>query len=243
MGTQQVEEKIGQLFPQARTLRMDNDTTQNKDAHLNILSQFRERKADILIGTQMIAKGHDFPEVTLVGIIDADVSLHFSDYKSNERTFQLITQVSGRAGRADKAGKVYLQTYSPNHFVYKFAVGADYHAFYKKEINMREVTSFPPFSNILRVLVSGEDAEKTARTLKAIYESVLKISQDKKDCFSYLAYMHSPVKKIKGLSRMQILMRVKKSFDEVLQTVYNIVDENKVKGISIFVEINPNSLS
>jgi len=91
--------------------------------------------------------------------------------------------------------------------------------------------------------VSGEDAEKTARTLKAIYESVLKISQDKKDCFSYLAYMHSPVKKIKGLSRMQILMRVKKSFDEVLQTVYNIVDENKVKGISIFVEINPNSLS
>jgi len=243
LGTQQVEEKIAQLFPNARTLRMDNDTTQNKDAHLNILSQFRNRQADILIGTQMIAKGHDFPQVTLVGIIDADISLHFSDYKSNERTFQLITQVSGRAGRADKAGKVYLQTYSPNHFVYKFALNSDYQAFYKKEINMREVTSFPPFSNILRVLVSGEDGEKTAQTLKAIYESVLKMSQEKKDCFSYLAYMHSPVKKIKGLSRMQILMRVKKSFDEVLQMVYNMVDENKCKGVSIFVEINPNSLS
>ncbi|MCL2555545.1 MAG: primosomal protein N' [Firmicutes bacterium] len=243
LGTQQVEEKIRQIFPAARTLRMDNDTTQNKDAHLNILSQFREKKADILIGTQMIAKGHDFPEVTVVGIIDADISLHFSDYKANERTFQLITQVSGRAGRADKAGNVYLQTYSPNHFVYKFACEVDYHAFYKKEINIREVTSFPPFANILRILVSGEHPDKIAQILKAIYEKILTISKEKKDCFSYLGYMHSPVKKIKGQIRMQILMRVKNSFDEILQLVYNIVDEHKKKDIAIFVEINPNSLS
>jgi len=243
LGTQQVEEKIAQLFPTARTLRMDNDTTQNKDAHLNILTQFREKKADILIGTQMIAKGHDFPEVTLVGIIDADISLHFSDYKANERTFQLITQVSGRAGRADKKGTVYLQTYAPNHFVYKFATTADYAAFYKKEINIREITSFPPFSNILRILVSGECQEKTALSLKAIYEKVLAVSKENKDCFSYLAYMHSPIKKIKNQSRMQILMRIKNSFDEILQTVYNIVDEQQKKGISVFVEINPNSLS
>ena len=247
VGTQQVQEKISEIFPQAKTLRMDNDTTQGKDAHLSILSDFRQKKADILIGTQMIAKGHDFPSVTLVGIIDADISLHFSDYKSNERTFQLITQVSGRAGRADKDGSVFLQTYSPNHYVYKFAKENDYLAFYKKEINLREVASFPPFATILRVLLNGEDAEKTAAVLRQIYQKFLSISEQNKRAFAYLAYMHSPVRKIKNQNRMQVLARITNSFDTILQDVYAFVDELRTKkdckGISIFVEINPSNLS
>jgi len=243
VGTQQVEEKLRELFPNAKTLRMDNDTTQSKDAHLSILSDFKERKADILIGTQMIAKGHDFPLVTLVGIIDADISLHFSDYKSNERTFQLITQVAGRAGRAEQKGDVFLQTYSPNHYVYKFAVNADYHGFYKKEINMRQVAAFPPFATILRILVVGEEQAKTAAALKKIYDETLKISAGHKGSFAFLSYMHSPVKKIKNLNRMQILMRITKDFDAILKKIYALVDLNKSRGTSVFVEINPNSLS
>ncbi|MCL2675614.1 MAG: primosomal protein N' [Firmicutes bacterium] len=243
LGTQQVVEKLSEIFPTARVLRMDNDTTQTKDAHAMILSKFKDYEADILVGTQMIAKGHDFPAVTLVGILDADVSLHFSDYKAAERTFSLITQAAGRAGRADKEGFVVLQTYSPSHYVYRFAVGADYRGFYKKEINLREVTGFPPFADILRVLVTGEDGQKTAVRLKTIYEGLLSIEREHKGCFLYLSYMFSPVKKVKDLVRMQVLCRVKESFDEILKKVYNLVNAERVRGVSVFVEINPNNLN
>ncbi len=136
VGTEQVVERIKQLF-NVNVVRMDNDTTQGKDAHLKILEEFASGSAQVLVGTQMIAKGHDFPNVTLVGIVDADMSLHFSDYRASERTYQLITQVAGRAGRDKKTGSVILQTYSPSHYVYKFAISNDYKGFYEKECNLR----------------------------------------------------------------------------------------------------------
>lgn len=243
VGTQQVAEKITEFFPTARVLRMDNDTTRNKDAHLDILTKFRDRKADILVGTQMIAKGHDFPSVTLVGIIDADMSLHYSDFRSSERTFQLITQVAGRAGRADKHGKVVLQTYSPSHYVYKFAVSGNYKGFFDKELNLRQVTAFPPFSTLLRVLVTSESERDAANVLKSIYEKMLALSRNGKKNFAYLGYMYSPLKKIKDKSRMQVLARITDSFDEILSEVYNITDESQKRGVSVFVEINPNNLT
>ena len=158
------------FFPSARVLRMDRDTTQQKDAHLRILSAFKRHEADILIGTQMITKGLDFPQVTLVGIIAADASLHVPDYRSAERTFCLITQVAGRAGRDAMPGEVYLQTYSPEHPAVRCAARHDYESFYHYEIGVRRDCRFPPFADFIRFLFESEDyaqAKEPGRGLPA----------------------------------------------------------------------------
>ncbi|MBO5215740.1 MAG: primosomal protein N' [Clostridia bacterium] len=246
VGTQQIVEQLSALFPDKKILRMDNDTTQNKDSHAKILGEFAAKKASILVGTQMIAKGHDFPDVTLVGIVDADMSLHFSDFRSNERTFQLITQVAGRAGRDEKLGKVVLQTYSPNHYVYNFAVKNNYKGFYEKEANLREVSKYPPFSRIVRVLVSSESEELASRTLKGIFDEVTEISRQKRENFAYFGAMKSPVKRIQSKFRVQILMRLigeNDEIDDITKEVYCVVDKYTIPKASVFVEINPNNLS
>lgn len=243
VGTQQVVELLKDRYPGVGILRMDNDTTQGKDAHLKILSEFREKKARILVGTQMIAKGHDFPDVTLVGIVDADMSLHFADFRATERTYQLITQVAGRAGRADKPGEVVLQTYSPKHYVYRFAVTGDYEGFYEKECNLREVTKYPPFSRIVRILVSGEDESLTHQTLKKIFDDLSERFCDKRREIAYFAAMKSPVKRISNKFRVQILMRIVNDADAITKTIYETVDKYTIPKVSVFVEINPNNLS
>ncbi len=241
MGTETVAEALKQMFPGETVLRMDNDTTQGKDAHFEILRKFAEKKAKILVGTQMIAKGHDFPDVTLVGIVDADMSLHFADYRATERTYQLITQVAGRAGRNDKPGVVVLQTYSPNHYVYKYAVSGDYKKFFEKECNLREVTKFPPFTRIVRLLVSGENEIEVASVLKNVFERIKTLSDGDKR-FVFLSYMWSPLKLIKNKRRAQVLMRVTPDYDR-LPEIYAIADEYISGKVSIFVEVNPNNLS
>ena len=168
-GTQRVVADLKAAFPSARILRMDVDTTSGKEGHYKILKKFAEREADILVGTQMVAKGHDFPSVTLVGILDADMSLHFSDYRAGERTFQLITQVSGRSGRAGEAGKVVLQTYSPENYILRYAVNYDYLGFFNNEIDLRKTTHFPPFSLICRVMVTAEEDGAALEALKGVY--------------------------------------------------------------------------
>ena len=242
VGTEQVVERIKQLF-NVNVVRMDNDTTQGKDAHLKILEEFASGSAQVLVGTQMIAKGHDFPNVTLVGIVDADMSLHFSDYRASERTYQLITQVAGRAGRDKKTGSVILQTYSPSHYVYKFAISNDYKGFYEKECNLRELTLFPPFTYIVRVLVSGEDESLVGNALKSMYDEIKNLAQDNLKDFAFLNYMWSPVRRIKGMVRAQILLRLKKNYDNYITEIYRIADNNKSNKINVFVETNPNNLS
>ncbi len=242
VGTQQVAELLQKTFPDKKVLRMDNDTTQGKDSHLQLLSQFQKGEAQILVGTQMIAKGHDFPNVTFVGIVDADMSLHFADFRSAERTFQLITQVAGRAGRDVKPGKVILQTYAPNNYVYRCAVRGDYRGFYEKEINLREVTKFPPFSLIVRILVSGEDEALAASALKGIFSELKALSEERKEDFYYLSYMWSPVKKIKNQKRMQALMRIRPGCDGLVEQIYSITDKYLDGRLKIFVELNPNNL-
>ncbi len=159
-GTEQIEEGVSKLFPDVRILRMDGDTVRHKDDYDRILSDFKDHKADILIGTQMIVKGHDFPLVTLVGIILADLSLNSSDYRSAERTFDLLTQAAGRAGRGKSAGEVVIQTYEPEHYSIEAAAQQDYNMFYSKEIMFRELMSYPPVSHLLKVLIEGRDEEK-----------------------------------------------------------------------------------
>ncbi|MDE7395497.1 MAG: primosomal protein N', partial [Clostridiales bacterium] len=243
IGTQKVADEIRKLFPQKTVLRMDNDTTQNKDAHLNILSAFGKGEADVLVGTQMIAKGHDFSNVTLVGIVDADMSLHFADYRATERTFQLITQVAGRAGRDIKPGRVVLQTYTPNHYVYRFAVHSDYEGFFAKECNLREVTKYPPFSKIVRILITAETEEDAYNELKADFDDINVIAREEKNCFAYLAAMKSPVKRIQDRYRVQIIARIEKNFDAIIEKIYAVTDAHRSAKTICFVEIDPSSMS
>jgi primosomal protein N' (replication factor Y) len=244
-GTQRVTEELKKLFPDVSVLRMDNDTTRTKDAHLKILKDFAERKAQILLGTQMVTKGHDFSDVTLVGILDADLSLYFSDFRSTERTFQLITQVSGRAGRDQKEGLVVLQTYSPRHYVYRFAQNYDYLGFYQKDINIRSMTKYPPFSTIIRILACSEKEENAIEVLKNIYDEIKLLTERNREHFLYLKAMKSPIKRIKKKYRVQILMRLTgDGVDKNLAEIYNIINKNNdKKDVLVYSEINPQDLS
>lgn len=243
-GTQRVVQELQELFPDVKIGRMDNDTTKTKNSHLNILSDFRSGKTQILVGTQMIAKGHDFPSVTLVGIIDADISLYQTSYSATEQTFELITQVAGRAGRADKTGEIILQTYVPKHYVYRLASNYDYPAFYNKEINLRNVTMYPPFATIVRVLFSSADEELAKNTAKVYYDNIKQIQNDFKTDFIYFGVMKSPIGKIQNKYRIQILMRLKREHeDEIISKLFEFMDANKKSDVNIFIEINPQNLS
>lgn len=158
-GTQQIEEIVKKAFPEAKVLRMDMDTTREKDGHEKILEAFANEEADILIGTQMIVKGHDFPNVTLVGILAADMSLYSNDYRAGERTFQLLTQAAGRAGRGREKGEVVIQTYSPEHYSIQMAAAQDYEGFYDQEMNYRELMGYPPVEQLLAVLMTGQEEQ------------------------------------------------------------------------------------
>lgn len=242
IGTEKVVEELQSLIPNINVLRMDNDTTARKDSYFKILSAFANHEADVLVGTQMIAKGHDFGNVTLVGILEADAALYFSDYRSSERTFQLITQVAGRAGRAEKQGRVILQTYAPKHYVFRFGKTYDYIGFWKKEINTRMVTKFPPYTKVVRILLSAVDESDVVDVTRNIYKSVRSL-ENEFGKFVYLGASKSPVTRMNGLIRYQIMMRIEpKVFESAIQKIYSIVDENKTKKCNVFVEINPQSL-
>ncbi len=241
-GTEKVVSELKKFFPQTKILRMDNDTTSSKGSHIKILESFGKGEADILVGTQMIAKGHDFANVTFVGILDVDFALFLDDYRSSERVFQLVTQVAGRAGRAEKKGRVILQTFVPNHYVFKFAKNNNYLGFYEKECNAREVTQFPPFTKIVRILVSSEDDKLAFDETKKIFDEIKKIKMKSPD-FVFLNAMRSPVNKIKDKTRYQVLMRLlPEKADEIIEKIYEIVDTVKNGKVSCFVEINPQSL-
>ena len=242
-GTERVVAELKKLYPSARILRMDRDTTQSKEGHFKILSEFADRKADILVGTQMIAKGHDFPAVTLVGILDADMSLHFSDFRSGERTFQLLTQVAGRSGRADEVGKVVLQTYSPEHPVLQQAIKYDYQSFFNHEISVRKATGFPPFTDVVRVLISSEDDDRALSATKAIHGELNAIYLERKNDFRFFGCMKAPLKRLQNKFRYQVLMRITAGDKELLDRIFYTVDKYRQRAILISLEINSNNLT
>ena len=240
LGTEKVCRDLSEFFPNVPIYRMDNDTTRVKDGHKKILAEFASHSPSILVGTQMIAKGHDYPNVAFVGILDADVSLYTSDYRSTERTFQLVTQVAGRTGRKNNDGFVVLQTYAPKHYVYRYASNYDYIGFYEKEIKLRHTTNFPPFTTIIRILITSEDEKKAIETTKKIYDSTLQIKEKYGNMVAFLQAMNAPVKRIQKKYRYQILARVK-NHENIIKEFYNsasIIENN----VSIFVELNPNNL-
>lgn len=236
LGTQQVEEMVRKTFDGARVLRMDADTTSGKDGHENILKQFEEGEADVLIGTQMIVKGHDFPNVTLVGILAADLSLNVGDYRASERTFQLLSQAAGRAGRAEKPGKVVMQTYQPEHYSIVSAAAQNYEEFYEKEITTRQMLQYPPISNILGVLVLSVN-ETSADNLAQVLCNKMKIYED----VTVLGPTEASISKANDVYRRvvygkcadyNILCSIKNQFEEYMK------DNDKHKDCRLIFEFN-----
>ncbi len=210
-GTEQIEEQIFKQFPGARVLRMDADTTKTKDSYEEILTSFSEGEADILVGTQMIVKGHDFPNVTLVGILAADLSLNDSDYRCGERTFQLLTQAAGRAGRGSKPGEVVIQTYQPEHYSIVRAASQDYEAFYEEEILYRELAGYPPVSHMLAILVTAK-YEKEGMNLAEKIRAVIAGSanrEESKEALQIIGPAKAHVSKISDYYRFVIYCKHK----------------------------------
>lgn len=204
-GTQQIEELVKQKFPGARTLRMDMDTTRTKDGHEKILETFASEEADILIGTQMIVKGHDFPNVTLVGILAADMSLYSNDYRAAERTFQLLTQAAGRAGRGKSRGEVVIQTYSPEHYSIEMAAAQDYEGFYAAEMEYRELMGYPPVEQLLAVLMTGPDEEMLETAAKYLREFAVRV--DKKGILQKIGPASPYVAKVSDMYRRALYLK------------------------------------
>ena len=211
VGTQRVEEEVRKFFPDVPVLRMDNDTTRTKDAHAQLLARFRSGEARVLVGTQMIAKGLDFPEVTMVGIIAADAMLKLPDYRSAERTLQLLTQVAGRAGRAEHPGEVFLQTYDPENYAIEAASRQDYRAFYEEEMMRRRRALYPPYTLLARLLYEAdraEDAQAAAEAAMRQMEAFFERRTYLKKYVIALRVMACPVKMIRGKSRWQVTLKI-----------------------------------
>jgi primosomal protein N' (replication factor Y) (superfamily II helicase) len=210
LGTEKVAETMSVLFPKARVARMDRDTTTRRGALLELLSGLKNRTIDILVGTQMVAKGHDFPHITLVGVICADLSLGFPDFRAGERTFQLLAQVAGRAGRGDSPGQVILQTYNPKHFSIQAAQSQDFVNFYNKEIESRRALFYPPFSRLAQLKVSGRNRKLAVEVAEALGEACRsRVKRDKKlaQSVEVLGPIEAPLAKIANRFRFQILLK------------------------------------
>lgn len=207
LGTQRVEEEVQRLFPEARLLRMDRDTTSRKGAHHVLLARFRAHEADVLIGTQMVAKGLDFPKVTLVGVISADTALHIPDFRAGERAFQLLTQVAGRAGRAHQPGEVVVQTFNPEHEAIQTASTHDYLQFYEREIVHREELRYPPFSRLANVLATHPDEPKAEEICRQAAERIRREIESAGVDAEVLGPVQAPIARLRGLWRWHCLVK------------------------------------
>ena len=241
-GTQKVEAEVRRLFPQARVARMDNDTTQRKDAHQQILDAFRSGETNVLVGTQMIAKGLDFPKVTLVGVVAADMTLNLPDYRSVERTFQLITQVAGRAGRADEPGRVVVQTYDPEHYGIRCAAMQDYRAFYTRESANRRLALYPPYSVIARVVFTArapEAAENAAREAEKAMDAWVE-AQGIREHILQLRAAEAPIGLLRGEYRWQLFTKLyfKADTEAVARQLRALADQTP-EGVRAELEVDP----
>src|SRR5664280_1161058 len=198
VGTQKLEKEIELRFSSARLQRMDSDTTARKGAQENILRALEKKEIDILIGTQMITKGHDFPFITLVGVISADTSLNIPDFRASERTFQMLTQVAGRGGRGEAPGRVIIQTFNPEHYALKHAQNHDYKSFYAEEIEYRQALQYPPFGRIINLRLSSNQKETLVEQAKLIGKQAKRIAARLGNVAQIIGPAESPLAKIRG---------------------------------------------
>ena len=249
IGTQKIEEEIKSLFPNMRVLRLDRDTTSKKGSFDRILNSFKNKEADVLIGTQMLSKGLDFDNVTLVGILSADMILKFPDFRSAENTFQLITQVSGRAGRSEQEGKVILQTYDTEHYAIKHAINYDFKGFYQDEIKIRKLFDYAPFNNMLSVVLSGKNNKLVEINAKKMYDTLAYLLNERgiEDLSFILGPNQCSISKINQNYRWQILFKDEDIEINLLKGIikYICITKREIvfdKDINISIDINPYSV-
>lgn len=243
IGTQKVEEHIPEICPEMTVIRMDLDTTSGKHGHEKVLDAFRNNEIDVMVGTQMIAKGHDFPDVTLVGILSGDSMLGSGDYKAAERTFQLITQAAGRAGRAEKQGRVVLQTYNPDNFSIQSAIRQDYKEFYRQEIELRKELNLPPFYQIGLIQVTAKSRELARKTADDIYSDIIKNKNLNEGVF-VSEPAPSPMVKLRNRYRWRIVLKHPrvKNLVNILEWIYDIYNASGRRDWTVSVDINPCSM-
>ncbi|MFP3904252.1 MAG: primosomal protein N', partial [Armatimonadota bacterium] len=249
VGTERVTDQIQRQFPDARILRMDRDTTGTKGAYDRILRQFGEGDADILVGTQMIASGHDFPNLTLVGVLNADTGLHRPDFRSSERTFQLITQIAGRPGRAEKPGEVVVQTYNADHYAIRAAARHDYLGFYAIELESRRENLYPPFISLVRLVISSEDQKQGFSTVKhlavalkqaGVYDSIA--GEQEADRIQLLGPAQCPLYKLRGRYRFSILLKGPDS-TQLAQTAAGVLGGFDLpEAVWVTADVNPTNM-
>jgi primosomal protein N' (replication factor Y) len=231
-GTEKLEHELNQLFPAARISRMDADSTRKKGAALQILMKFGRHETDILVGTQMITKGYDFPNVTLVGVISADLSLSFPDFRAGERTFQLLSQVAGRAGRGDQKGRVIIQTFNPDHYVIRSAMTHDFQSFFDTEKGLREQLGYPPFSNLACLRFQGESrkmTEEAVHQFSSDLRAVLRRWPKRGKEIQVLGPVEAPMSRLKGKHRWQLL--VKSRSVSLLRHLLVEVEQSSIKAL------------
>ena len=245
IGTERIEAEVRELFPEAKVFRMDKDTVSRKNSHSEILSAFKHTKGAILIGTQMIGKGLDFPMVSLVGVINADQGLNAPDFRSNERMFSLIEQVGGRAGRGDIDGKVLIQTFSPDNYVLKYILNHDFEGFYNEEIKLRETFNYLPYSNIIRVLVSSVNEQNAANSSMQIKDAIIFYLKKKAvDNVNIMGPFPCLVSKIENKYRWQILIKDSEVEIHLIKSIINYILTEKrsvvlLDNVNASVDINP----
>ncbi len=242
-GTQKLELEINKIFPNASTIRMDIDTVTKKNSHEEILRKFNQDKIDILIGTQMIVKGHHFPDVTLVGVVSADGSLNIDDYRASERTFDLLVQVAGRAGRENLQGNVIIQTYNPDNYSIQYSKKQNYEQFYDVEIKLRKQLRYPPFCDIIMFGISGEQENIVSKTANELYINLDKHIKEKNIFANILKPLPAPIDKIKNRYRWRIIMKTNLN-DNIIEIINNcLYDKELLKNNArVIADINPTNM-
>ena len=241
-GTQKIEEELQALFPAARIKRMDSDSVKGRDAYETLLGKVDRREVDILLGTQMVAKGHDFPAVTLVGVVDADVGLNLPDFRAAEKTFQLITQAAGRAGRGELGGEVIIQTMNANHYSIRHSMTHDYDGFYNEEIAYRTQLGYPPVGRIIKIEIKSAQealAEEAAKTAQNRIRSLMRGKET-----VLLGPAPAPISRVRGQYRFHLLL-LSQQRDEIRSLAIegrNVVEEKYGRKCKVIVDVDPVNL-
>jgi primosomal protein N' (replication factor Y) len=237
IGTERIESELHRSFPKARISRMDTDATCKRGTHEKILSRFKDHKIDILVGTQMIAKGLDFPKVTLVGVVSADTALNLPDFRSGERTFNLLTQVAGRAGRSELGGRVIIQTYAPAHYSIQAARNHDYNSFYDKEISLRRELNLPPLCHMASLMFKGYKEEKVLTVSESLREDLIKKDESKE--IEIIGPAPSPISRMKGMYRWNLFLKSDR-IENISSLLKKVLGNNRrMSGVIISVDMDP----